>query len=89
MGDLEGAPAVHFNLHLLSFYLYATFKSGIGAAGEPFPSEKGRFGDWLQQHQLQQTSALAVALRQKGSVLSKVGYSIPPVNPTYFEILSS
>ena len=69
--------------------LYTTFKNGIAAAGEPIPSEKGRFGDWLQQHQLQQTSALAVALRQKGSVLSKVGYSIPPVNPTYFEILSS
>ena len=36
MGDLEGAPAVHFNLPLLSFYLY---KSGIAAAGEPIPSE--------------------------------------------------
>ena len=39
MGDLEGAPAVHFNLPLLSFYLYTTFKSGIAAAGEHIPSE--------------------------------------------------
>ena len=39
MGDLEGAPAVHFNLPLLSFYLYTTFKSGIAAASEPIPSE--------------------------------------------------
>ena len=39
MGDLEGVPAVHFNVHLLSFYLYTTFKSEIAAAGEPIPSE--------------------------------------------------
>ena len=39
MGDLKGAPAVHFNLPLLSFYLYTTFKTGIAAAGEPIPSE--------------------------------------------------
>ena len=39
MGNLEGAPAVHFNLSLLSFYLYTTFKIGIAAAGEPIPSE--------------------------------------------------
>ena len=29
MGDLQGAPAVHFNLPLLSFYRYTTFKTGI------------------------------------------------------------
>ena len=39
MVDLKGAPAVHFNLPLLSFYLYTTFKMGIAAAGEPIPSE--------------------------------------------------
>ena len=39
MGDLEGALAVHFNLPLLIFYLYTTFKSGIAAAGEPILSE--------------------------------------------------
>ena len=39
MGNLEGAPAVHFTLPLLSFYLYTNFKSGIAAAGEPIPSE--------------------------------------------------
>ena len=39
MGDLKQAPAVHFNLPLLSFYLYTTFKSGIAAAGEPIPLE--------------------------------------------------
>ena len=39
MGDLKVAPAVHFNLTLLSFYLYTTFKTGIAAAGEPIPSE--------------------------------------------------
>jgi len=39
MGDLEGAPAVHFNLPLLSFYLYTTFKTGIAAACEPIPLE--------------------------------------------------
>ena len=47
MGVLKGAPAVHFNLPLLSFYLYTTFKTGIAAAREPIPSEKGRFGEWL------------------------------------------
>ena len=39
MGDLKGAPAVHFNFPLLSFYLCTTFKTGIAAAGEPIPSE--------------------------------------------------
>ena len=29
MGDLEGAPSVHFNFPLLSFSLYITFKSGL------------------------------------------------------------
>ena len=47
MGDLEGAPAELFNLPLLSFYLYTTFKTGIAAAGVPIPSEWGRFGDCL------------------------------------------
>ena len=37
--DLEGALAVHFNLPLLSFYLYTTFKTGIAPACEPFPFE--------------------------------------------------
>ena len=35
MGDLKGAPAVHFNFPLQNFSLYITFKSGIAAAGEP------------------------------------------------------
>ena len=39
MGDLKGAPAVHFNLPILGFYLNTTFKTGIASAGEPFPSE--------------------------------------------------
>ena len=39
MGDLKGGPAVHFNLTLLSFYLYITFKTGIAAASEPIPLE--------------------------------------------------
>ena len=39
MGILKGAPAVHFNLPLLSYYLYTTFTSGIAAAGEHIPSE--------------------------------------------------
>ena len=30
--SLKGAPAVHFNLPLLIFYLYTTFKTGIAAA---------------------------------------------------------
>ena len=29
MGDLEEAPAVHFNFPLLSFSLYIAFKSGL------------------------------------------------------------
>jgi hypothetical protein len=33
MGDLKGAPAVHFNFPLHSFSLYLTFKSGIGNRG--------------------------------------------------------
>ena len=49
MGDLEGGRAVHFNFLLLSFYLCTTFKTGIAAAGEPIPSEYGRFGDCVQQ----------------------------------------
>ena len=36
MGDLEGAPAVHVNFPLLSFYLCSTFKTGTAAAGELF-----------------------------------------------------
>ena len=39
MGDLKGAPAVHFIFPLLSFSLYMTFKRGIAASGEPIPSE--------------------------------------------------
>ena len=46
MGDLKGAPTVHFNFPLQSFSLYLSFKSGIAASGEPIPSEKGRFGEW-------------------------------------------
>ena len=46
MGNLEGAWAVHINFPLLSFYLCTTFKTGIAAAGEPIPSEEGRFGEW-------------------------------------------
>ena len=45
MGDLKGAPAVHFNLPLRSFYI--TYKTGNAAAGEPIPSEYGRFGEWV------------------------------------------
>ena len=37
--DLKGAPAVHFNLPLLTYYLYTTFKTGIAAACEPIPLE--------------------------------------------------
>ena len=39
MGDLKGAPAVHFNFPLQSFSLYITFKKRIAAAGEPIPLE--------------------------------------------------
>ena len=47
MGDLKGAPAVHFNLPLLSFYLYTTFKTGIAIhQTSPIPSEWGMFGEW-------------------------------------------
>ena len=45
MGDLKGAPAVHFNFLLQSFSLYITFKCGIAASGEPIPLEYGRFGE--------------------------------------------
>ena len=47
MGDLKGAPAVHFNFPLLSFSLYTTFNIGIAAASEPIPMEWGRFGECL------------------------------------------
>ena len=43
--SLKGAPTVYFNLPLLSFYLYPTFKSGIAAACESIPLELGRFGE--------------------------------------------
>ena len=39
MGDLNGAPAVHFNFPLLIFSLYTTFKTGIAASSEPIPLE--------------------------------------------------
>ena len=39
MGDLKGAPAVHFHFPLQSFSLYITFKSGIATAREPIPLE--------------------------------------------------
>ena len=41
MGDLEGAPAVHFNLPLLSFYLYTTFKLGLPLPVSPFLRNRG------------------------------------------------
>ena len=41
MGDLKRAPAVHFNLPLLSFYLYTTFKIGVAAACEHIPLNRG------------------------------------------------
>ena len=47
MGDLKGAPSVHFNFSLLSFSLYTTLKTRIAAASEPIPLEYGRFGEWL------------------------------------------
>ena len=37
--SLKRAPAVHFNLPLLSFYLYTAFKTGIAAACESIPLE--------------------------------------------------
>ena len=45
MGDLKGAPAVHFNFPLLSFSLYTTFKRWIAAASEPIPLEYESFGE--------------------------------------------
>ena len=39
MGDLKGAPAVHFYFPLHSASLYVTFKTRIVAASEPIPSE--------------------------------------------------
>ena len=45
MEDLKGAPAVHFNFHLQSFFLYLTFKSVNAASGETIPLEYGRFGE--------------------------------------------
>ena len=39
MGDLKGAPAVHFNFPLQSVSLCLIFKNGIAASGEPIPSE--------------------------------------------------
>ena len=43
MGDLQGAPAVHFNFPLQSFSLYITFQIGIAASGEHISLEYGRF----------------------------------------------
>ena len=43
MGDLKGAPAVHFNFPLKSFSLYITFQSGIASASEPIPGNRGGF----------------------------------------------
>ena len=43
--SFKGAPAVHCNFTLLSFFLYITFKTGIAAACEPIPLEKGRLGE--------------------------------------------
>ena len=37
MGDLKGAPAVHFYFPMQTFSLYIIFKSGTAAAGEPIP----------------------------------------------------
>ena len=41
MDELKEAPAVHLNFPLLVFSLYRTFKSGIAAAGEPIPWNRG------------------------------------------------
>ena len=59
---MKGAPTVHFNLPLLSFYLYTTFKTGIVAACEPIPLEQGRFGEWTRSTA---GAHLAVALPQE------------------------
>ena len=42
-GSLTGAPAVHFNFTLMSFYLYTTFKTGIAAAWILFMWDRGGF----------------------------------------------
>ena len=41
MDDLEEAFAVHYNFPILLFLLYRTFNSGITAAGEPIPYNRG------------------------------------------------
>ena len=41
MGDLEGPPAVHFNLPLLTFYLYTTFKLGVPLPVSLFHRDRG------------------------------------------------
>ena len=45
IGDMKGAPAVHFNFRLQSFSLYITFKSLIEASHKPISLEYGRFGE--------------------------------------------
>jgi hypothetical protein len=74
-------PPVHFNLPLLSFYLYTTFKSGIGAACESIPLELRRFGEYLH-HLLRIRSILRKSEpdRSSGSALSalvtKLAFSV-------------
>ena len=41
MGDLEGAPTVHINFPLLSFYLWTTFETGIATPVSLFLRNKG------------------------------------------------
>ena len=41
MKYLNEALAVHYNFPLLKFSLYRTFKSGIAAANDPIPWNRG------------------------------------------------
>ena len=50
MGDLEGAPAVHFNFPLLSFSLYITFKSGLPLPVSLFLWNRGGLVNALDVH---------------------------------------
>ena len=75
---MKGAPAVHFNLPLLSFYLYITFKTGIAAASEPIPLEKERFGEW---DYMRHDGCCRGADLENGNIFTQAHYLDPKCDP--------
>ena len=92
MGDLEGAPAVHFNFPLLSFYLSTSFKTGTPLAVSLFLRNRGGLviGDVLSAASLAPTlpdlpaqgEGRAASLGQQGGLELLPAAGLPTPQPS-------